>query len=364
MLSPNPASRQIHRALTLGIAGWIAAAATAPQEALALCPPEDSSSQSKQPQTPQSAVGMEPVAAVKPAPSLQAVEAEKIKARLASEREMKKIRAKHFGSMQNQEIRQVGIDKLRQFADVSLYPSLLSIYERENPDVLNAVLDIFADARTEQGDASITWAAVKSPNPALRDLAAHRLAQRSDDAGGLGNLSKVVIESGLKSPSETEAGAAAQLCEKLRLYEAIPAMINAQVRGAPGGGGGGGVDVPLDGSTMGSIADIMIATQQAFVADLTPVVGDSAVGFDPTLGVVTEGTYLRIMGASVITYRTVINNALIGLANAGWDGRSTASLGWDAAKWRFWYANEFKPYRAKVEAEAAAKREQATIAKP
>ena len=74
----------------------------------------------------------------------------------------------------------------------------------------------------------------------------------------------------------------------------------------------------------GALADILVATQQAFVQDLQPVVGDSAVGFDPELGVVTSGTILRVMGAYVVTYRTEVHNSLVGLSSRAWGGRSTA----------------------------------------
>jgi len=35
----------------------------------------------------------------------------------------------------------------------------------------------------------------------------------------------------------------------------------------------------------------------AFVSDLQPVVGNSAVAFDPTVSVITDGTFLRVIDA-------------------------------------------------------------------
>ena len=46
--------------------------------------------------------------------------------------------------------------------------------------------------------------------------------------------------------------------------------------------------------TNGQISNIYIARQQSFVSDLTPIVGQSAVGFDPTPGVLTTGVVLQV----------------------------------------------------------------------
>ncbi len=48
--------------------------------------------------------------------------------------------------------------------------------------------------------------------------------------------------------------------------------------------------------TNGQVSNIYVATQTAFVSDLQPIVGDSAVGFQPTVGVVTEGVTLLVEG--------------------------------------------------------------------
>jgi hypothetical protein len=78
-------------------------------------------------------------------------------------------------------------------------------------------------------------------------------------------------------------------------------------------------------------------------------VGDSAVAFDPTISVITEGTILRVIDAVVVTYRYEVHNALVGLASQGW-GRPTDHLGFDNAAWRKWYADEFVPYRKSLAA--------------
>ncbi len=66
--------------------------------------------------------------------------------------------------------------------------------------------------------------------------------------------------------------------------------------------------------TNGQIANIYVATQVAFVSDLAPVVGDSAVGFDPTVDVVTEGVTLLVEGVISADRRYVTMNVDAGVA--------------------------------------------------
>jgi len=46
--------------------------------------------------------------------------------------------------------------------------------------------------------------------------------------------------------------------------------------------------------TNGQTANVVVGTQRSFVGDLTPVTGDSAVGFDPDPQVLTEGVTLQV----------------------------------------------------------------------
>jgi type II secretory pathway component GspD/PulD (secretin) len=66
--------------------------------------------------------------------------------------------------------------------------------------------------------------------------------------------------------------------------------------------------------TNGQAASIYVATQTAFVSDLEPVVGDSAVGFDPTIGVVTEGVTMLVEGTVTADRRYVTMNVDAGVA--------------------------------------------------
>jgi general secretion pathway protein D len=60
--------------------------------------------------------------------------------------------------------------------------------------------------------------------------------------------------------------------------------------------------------TNGQTANIYVATQQAFVSQLTPIVGDSAVGFNPQTAVLSEGVTMLIEGVISSDRRYVTMN--------------------------------------------------------
>lgn len=257
------------------------------------------------------------------------------KRRSELERELRRIRMSYFSGIRNTEVRQVGIAKLREYTDPAIFPSLLKIFERDGSDVRTAILDHLQDQRSPLADATLAWAAMFDSGRAHREAAARRLLERARETGEVSLYVRSAIAKGLRSGVHDEVSAAAQLANTLNLVDAIPLLINAQIQGAQIGQGGGG------GET--SLAYILVGQQQTFVADLTPVVADSAVAFDPTLGVVTDGVILRIIDAVVLTYRVEVNNALIGLSSRAW-GQPTRRLGWDNRGWVDWYVKEFRPY--------------------
>ncbi|MEL6795505.1 MAG: hypothetical protein AAFO89_01655 [Planctomycetota bacterium] len=66
--------------------------------------------------------------------------------------------------------------------------------------------------------------------------------------------------------------------------------------------------------TNGQIANIVVATQTAFVSQLNPVVATSAVGFDPTISVVSEGVTLEVEGTVSSDRRYVTLNVQTGVS--------------------------------------------------
>src|SRR5690606_33518521 len=66
--------------------------------------------------------------------------------------------------------------------------------------------------------------------------------------------------------------------------------------------------------TNGQTANIFVVTQQAFVSDLQPVVGESAVGFDPEVSVASEGVTMLVEGVISADRRYVTLNMDAGVA--------------------------------------------------
>ena len=60
--------------------------------------------------------------------------------------------------------------------------------------------------------------------------------------------------------------------------------------------------------TNGQTSNIFVATQVSFVSDLQPIVGESAVGFDPTVSVVSEGVTMLVQGTISADRRFVTLN--------------------------------------------------------
>lgn len=258
--------------------------------------------------------------------------------RLEIERQLKKIRAKHFGTIKNVELRQAGIAKLRQFTDPQTYASLVEVTKGEADDVRTAVLDHLWDQKNEAADTAIAWMGVFDRDAGFRERAIAKVRSRMMEAGEAPRPVVRLVQGALRSDNEQAIVAAANMASGLSLYEAIPWLIAAQIQAPTQTGAQLGSGAPA-----GDLAYIVVGRQVAFVSDLTPVVSDSAVGFDPTLGVVTEGVVLRIGDAVVTTFRTEVHNALVDLSTRDW-GRSTMGFGYDTNAWRSWYLNDYRPF--------------------
>ncbi len=256
------------------------------------------------------------------------------KQRRELERELQRLRATYFRDVRAVERRQVGIAELRKYTEPFAYPSLLEVFKRDGRDVRTAILDMLEDQATDEADATLAWVAVFDHDPTLKADAEERLLKRIAKAGEVSDRVKLVLAGGLQRDRNADAASAAGIIRTLRLHDMIPLLIASQVRGDTRG---------ATEARNSSLGWIVIGQQIAFVSDLTPVVADSAVGFDPTLSVVTEGVVLRVIDAVVVTYRVEVHNALVGLTSELW-GRSTAGLGWDRQAWMRWYDTEFLPH--------------------
>lgn len=76
--------------------------------------------------------------------------------------------------------------------------------------------------------------------------------------------------------------------------------------------------------TNAQTANIFVVTQQAFVSDLQPVVGDSAVGFDPDVAVASEGVTMLMEGVISADRRYVTLNVDAGVGRI--DGFEQAAV--------------------------------------
>lgn len=254
--------------------------------------------------------------------------------RIELERELAKLRATHFRATRNTELRQLGITKLRTYTAPESYPSLLKTFEREGDDVRRAIVQMLVEQGTEEADATLAWAAIMLNNPAFRADALEGLRWRIGEAGVTQPMLNV-LDIALQSENESRANLAAEIADHYEIVGLIPRLISAQFSGNPGGGG-------RESGRSGDLAFIAIGRQVAFVSDLTPVVSDSAVGFDPTVSVASEGTVIAIHDAAVTIYRTEVHRSLVGLTSRSW-GQPTESLGYDYEAWKRWYFDEFLP---------------------
>jgi hypothetical protein len=269
------------------------------------------------------------------------------------ERELRKLRQQFFRS-RSTEIREAGIAKLRaEYDDPALYSLLLEVFARDEADVQRAILGMFAEQQSDDADGAIAWTAVFGEDRQWRQVAVETLQKRfavpETFEPKIPRSVSSVVQAGLARSDDKLVEWSASVAQSLKLYEAIPWMVTAQAQ-ARGNG------------RQGPLATIMVGTQQAFVSDLTPVVGDSAVAFDPTLAVVTEGVVMQVFDAVVVTYRMGVYNSLVEMTSDAW-GRPTNRLGFDPREWGKWLNEDFLPYlaerRAAEEKAAGAAGEQA-----
>lgn len=269
-------------------------------------------------------------------PYWQAYAAQK-RAQHEKELELRRFRKEHFGQGVSDETRQVGMALLRErYNTPELYPLLLEVFEHDD-EAHVWLLDMFADAASEEGDATLAWEAVFGRDAAMRDEARERLTGRVNALGEVPHRVKMVVGAGLQKSVDSEVIAAAGLAELFSIYEMVPLLIAAQV-------GTGGTQGSA-GEGTGNLGWIIVAQQQAFVSDLQPVVANNAVGFDPTLSLVTEGAVLEVSDAVVITYRTEVFYSLTRMTSDAL-GKPTGAWGMDQGKWWDWYAREWKPWMA------------------
>lgn len=246
------------------------------------------------------------------------------------EQDLRRTYYTFFKRTRNEQMHEQGWRELQRFMhDPRVYELLIELFDNQPIEMRRRMLELFVEQATEDADVVLAWVAVFNEDEDLRTWAAGRLTERVGESEPSHRIQRV-LESGLTSGDDDAAVASSNLVRRFNLLKAIPYLIQAQAQ------------PQRQDVRRGAIAQIVVGTQQAFVANLTPVVANNAVGYQPTIGVVTDGVVLRVMDAVVWSYRTEIHRDLVAMTTDA-SGTATARFGYDSKQWFDWYNNDFKP---------------------
>jgi len=243
------------------------------------------------------------------------------------------------------ELRKPGFEELGHFRDPAALPTLVDELEPEGDEARLWLLDHLSTLG-DAGQAGLAYAAISTEDRGFRDAAAQRI-ERPATSSVL-----MVIDGGLRDRRHRIVNASGWLAGQIQAIEAIPPMIFGQAVGGT---------VPQGGD----LAWIAVGTTTSYVANVVPVVGGNAGAFQPVIGLIREGSLLRVMdavvtvdssgvvgdhrrrdfraGSGVVVYRLDLHNALVAMTSAEW-GRSTDHLQFDLPAWYRWFNEEFVPH--------------------
>jgi len=236
--------------------------------------------------------------------------------------QLRGIRRKHFDGKPRPAVRDEGVRQLREFVDPAAFKPMLVAFRGSAPETLLEVYAFLA-SRGPEGEAALAWEAMVAKDKSIRDELIARLTSPPSEPV----LRE--IDRGLRDNRHAVANAAGYIAGALGAIQAIPLLIFSQAA----------ADYA---EQQGDLAWIVVGTQNSYVANVIPVVGDNAGAFQPVLGMFVEGTLLRVMDAVVVTYRIDAHNALVSMANR-LSGTSTEHLGYDMPKWYAWYNQTLVP---------------------
>lgn len=250
------------------------------------------------------------------------------------ERDLNRIRATELQATNRPDLLASGFEsvmaRLEAFGDEpAALPLLRDVFERAPVEVRLPIVSMLFDRASGAADVELARWALDDADEEVRSEAERLLWTRCwADHVSVGV--KRELADALNGSDHDRANRAAEVIETLELYEAIPAMINAQIvqRAATGAERGGGSQRQ---------AWILVGTQRTFVADVTPIVGTGSVAFDPTIGVLTEGSLLVVRDAVATIYRHQVHSALVRMTSAA-SGQDTSLLGYNTEQWRHWLA--------------------------
>ena len=253
------------------------------------------------------------------------------------EQTVRRIRNKHLRANFAEHVRRSGWDAVSAMLGSmpegnGLERLLWTVFERDDELIRRELLEILNTQGSNASQRIVMEQAIGAREDALRD-AALTLVEARSSAGELSDAAQLIVHGALLSEDTGTSNRAALIADRASILGVIPTMVQAQT----------GVTVRNRGRSNSVLAFIAIGTQQSFVAGLTPVVSNGAVGFAPTIGVQTEGTVLSVGDAVVVSYRTEVNRRLIRLTSRV-SGVDTSSLAYDSNAWATWYHESLLPW--------------------
>jgi hypothetical protein len=254
---------------------------------------------------------------------------------------MRKVNATHF-RVSHRPTREKGIEALKQFNEPWMFEPMLEVFQEDtNADVRNAVVALMRDSKSDLGDRGLAWLVVSHTNTDWQDAAVAALRERLADEKQVPSPGMLaVLQAAVATHDQRIADNASIASDVLNLYEMIPFLIQAQAGAAP-------ATNALGRPRNGPLAWVAIARQQAYIADLEPIVNEGGVAFDPIPGVVNSGVVLVINDAAATFSPVMIGNSLRRLGSRV-TGEETRGLARDTAKWKEWYFAKGEPAIAKA----------------
>jgi hypothetical protein len=283
------------------------------------------------------------------------------KKQIALEKDLKKLRAKHFRA-KHRPTREAGLKTLAEYNQPWMVQSIIKVFEEDKgEDVRTAIMSILRTQGSDEGDRGLAWLAAGHEDRAWNQAAIDALALRLKDLKQKPSSGMLaVLQGAVASKTQHIADGGARAVAGLNLYEMIPFLIQAQTPPPPNVG-------PLGRPRNGPLAWIAIAQQQAYIADLNPVVADNSVAFDPVPGVVSSGVVLVINDAvahfsPVVIYQSLVDLSSRAMANAG--DEPTSGMGLNTAAWKEWYFAKGERAIAKAVEDRAVPEKPAATATP
>lgn len=244
------------------------------------------------------------------------------------------LRTRSLGPSSGSKAREAALGTIRECTDPAAFESMYGAFRGSKHDVLVAMLDAFA-AGGGEGQYALASVAIDHRDAAVRAEATRRIALPPSD--GVLNA----IDDALRSDDHDRVDRAGILAGATHAIEAIPALVFAQVAA-------GGPD-----TTTGDAGWIAIGRTVNYVANVIPVVGDNAAGFQPVIGSLIEGVVMRVQDCVVTVYHGGVHDSLVAMSTYD-SGSDTSALAWDMRAWATWFNEKYVPLKQREDQELAA----------